>query len=106
MKKSDEPDSIHEVARDALDDEELARLLELAAGGECNQDAVDALQAVTIETLVADVVAAVRHARRRGQLPTGEDVGDAADKRRSCCERQNMRVMSLKSDPGGVIGMW
>lgn len=106
MKKSDEPESIHEVARDAIDDEELARLLELVGGGECNQDAVDALQAVTTETLVADVVAAVRYAQRRGRLPTGEDVGNAADQRRSCCERQGMRLMSGEFDDEGLIAVW
>ncbi len=88
MKGQDTDESIHEAAREAIDEEGLARVLELAAGEDCDDDAVAALHEVTADTLVADALAASGAAGWRGRGPTGEDVGAAAEKRRSCCERE------------------
>jgi hypothetical protein len=85
MEKPDDRESIHEAAREAIDKDELARVLELAADGEYGQDAAEALRENTADEIVANVLAATTHARRRGRLPTGEDIGDAADERRVCC---------------------
>lgn len=83
-------DSIYDAAHDAIDEEALARVLELATGEGCDDEAVAALHAITAETLLADALAAAGYARRRGRLPTGEDVGSAADKRRSCCDQNEI----------------
>lgn len=90
MKRTDDGDSIYEAAHDAIDEKALARVLELAAGEGCDDEAVAALHAVTAETLLADALAAAAFARRRGRQPTGEDVGNAADKRRSCCDQNEV----------------
>lgn len=97
MKKRDTNDSIFETARDAIDEEGLARVLELAAGEGCDDDAVAALHEVTADTLVADALAAARVAGWRGRYPTGEDVGTAAEKRRSCCERGSDEMYPLSA---------
>lgn len=85
MENSDDRNSIHEAAREAIDEDELARVLALAADGECGEDAVVALREVAADEIVADALAAARGARRRGRPPTGDDVGNAADERRECC---------------------
>lgn len=85
MTTPETPNDIHEAAREAIDEDALAQVLELAADGECEQEAVEALHEVVADTITADVLAAQRHARRRGRFPTPDDVGDAADKRRECC---------------------
>lgn len=88
MKKPNERNSIHEAAKKAIDEDDLARVLELAGGEECGHDAVKALQEVTAEEIVADALGAAAHARRRGRELTGEDIGGAVDERRSCCSQQ------------------
>lgn len=84
MSGEETPAQIHEVARQAIDEDALAEVLELTAGEACEADAVAALQEVIADEIVADAVAAAQRARRRGRLPTGDDVGDAADDRRVC----------------------
>lgn len=88
MKKPNERNSIHEAAKKAIDEDGIAQVLELAGGEECGHDAVEALQEVIAEEIVADALGAAAHARRRGRSPTGEDIGGAADERRSCCSQQ------------------
>lgn len=98
MKEPDERASIHAAAREAIDEDDLAQVLELTAGEEYEQDAVAALREVTADELVADVLAATAHARRRGGPLTGADVGDAADRRRlRCCQPEPLtQPTSLK----------
>lgn len=97
MGEPDDSISIHEAARDAIDEEELERVLEVAASGEYEEDAVEALRAVTADGIVADALAATAHARRRGRDLTGEDVGDAADERRACCSPPQSRHWEFQS---------
>lgn len=85
MTKADAQNRIHEAARQAIDEDALAEVLELVAGEECEQDAAVALREVTADEIVADALAAAQRARRRGRVPTCDDVGDAADERRECC---------------------
>lgn len=103
MKRPDIDDSIYELASDAVDEEELAELLEAVAGERCDDEAVAALHAVAVDTLLADVLAAAAHGRWRGGGVTGEAVGEAAERRRSCCEGdevQGMRPLSAKWEWG------
>lgn len=85
MEKPDDRNSIHEAAKEAIDEDALARVLELAAGSDCEQDAVEALREVAADEIVTDVLVATGRARRRSRLPTGEDIGVAADERQVCC---------------------
>lgn len=85
MGKSDDRTSIHTAAREAIDEAGLAQVLELAGAGGCGDDAVEALREVAADEIVADALAASKHARWRGRPPTGSDVGAAADERRDCC---------------------
>lgn len=75
--------STRDAARQAIDENALGRVLDLAAGEECDESAVQALHEVAVDEIVADAEAAARRARRRGRrVPTPDDVGDAADERR------------------------
>lgn len=89
MKRDDRDYTIHDAARDAIDEDGLARVLSLAADTkDCEDEAVAALHAVLADTLVADALAAAAAAQWRGRGPTGDDVGQAAERRRSCCEEE------------------
>lgn len=85
MRQPNAQNQLHEAARQAIDEDALAEVLELAAGEECEHDSAVALREVLADEIVADALAATQHARRRGRLPTADDVGDAADERRKCC---------------------
>lgn len=98
MKGSDDRTSLHEAVADAIDEEQLARALDLATDGEYEQDAVAALHVVAAEEIVAVVLGATDRARRRGRNPTGDDVGDAADDRQECCIRPPIDRYPLSFD--------
>lgn len=76
--------SIHEKAKEAIDEDVLAEVLEQTVGAECEQDVVEALREVTADEIVADARAAARYARHRGRGDslTADDVGNAAIERR------------------------
>lgn len=96
MKNHDQRETIHEAALDAIDEDGLERVLRLATGEErCDEGAVTALRTVTADTLVADALAAAAAAGWRGRFPTGDDVGDAAERRRSCCEDRDVGVPTV-----------
>jgi hypothetical protein len=99
MEKSDDRRSIHAAAEEAIDEDALAEMLELATGGEYEEGAEEALRAVAADEVVADTLAAAQHARRRGRPLTPEDVGDAADQRRDCCFQAPLH-------PTGLIVEW
>lgn len=87
MKREDRDYTIYEAAQDAIDEDGLARVLAMAADtDELDDEAVAALNAVATDTLVADALAAAAAADWRGRVPTGDDVGKAAERRRSCCD--------------------
>lgn len=87
MQEGDREDNIYDAARDAIDEDGLARVLMIAAETEdLDAEAVAALHAVLTDTLVADALAAAAAAQWRGRVPTGNDVGEAAERRRSCCD--------------------
>lgn len=101
MKRDDRDHTIFDAARDAIDEDDLARVLALAADAEdLDDEAVAALHAVATDTLVADALAAAAAARWRGRAPTGDDVGEAAERRRSCCDdkptEESMELKILK----------
>lgn len=102
MKRRDDDGSIHRAAYEAIDEDALERVLELAAGDDCDPEAVAALHTVAADTLVADALAAAGAAGWRGRFPTGDDVGDAAERRRSCCEG----TTGIKLEPKSAIGEW
>lgn len=78
-------DPMHEAAREAIDEAQLAEILEQATDGAYDEDAGRALREVLADEIVAISRAAIDRARRRGNPLTGDDVGDAADERLSCC---------------------
>lgn len=87
MKRDNRDYTIYDIARESIDEDGLERLLRMAAEtDELDEEAVSALHAVTTDTLVADALAAAAHAEWRGRAPTGDDVGVAAERRRSCCD--------------------
>jgi histone H3/H4 len=97
MENPDDYISFQTAAEEAIDEDALAEILERATDGEYDKDAVKALRAVAADEIVADALAAAKHARRRGRALSPEDVGDVADKRRECCTRgPPMEPTSLK----------
>lgn len=104
MKDRDRDDNIYDTARDAIDEDGLTRVLMMAAEtDDLDYEAVEALHAVVTDTLVADALAAAAAARWRGRLPTGNDVGEAAERRRSCCDDQ---PPSPPMVPTSLKGVW
>lgn len=87
MKKPDDRGTIHEAAKEAIDEDALAGVLELAAGEECEHDAATALREIATDEIVAVALGGAARARRRGRFPTADDLGDAADQRLMCCGR-------------------
>lgn len=104
MKRDDRDYTIYDAAQDAIDEDELARVLAMAADTEeLDDEAVAALHAVATDTLVADALAAAAAAGWRGRPPTGDDVGEAAERRRSCCnDKSPGSAMEFKS----LWGVW
>lgn len=82
MRKFDDDESIHRIARAAIDEEVLEELLEALSENEYEREAVDALTQVLADDIVCYLLQASNHARRRGRTLTGDDIGDAADR---CC---------------------
>lgn len=104
MKQRDRDDNIYDAARDAIDEDGLARVLMAAAETEdLNDEAVAALHAVVTDTLVADALAAAAAARWRGRDLTGDDVGEAAERRRSCCDDEPRGPPMV---PTSLKGVW
>ena len=100
MAKSDDSKSIHTAAEEAIDEDALAEILELATDGEYEEGAEAALHAVAVDEVVADAIAAAQYARRRGRTLSPEDVGDVADRRQDCCSRFPAR------EPAGLKVDW
>lgn len=98
MSKIADADSMHEAAKEAIDEAQLAEILEHAADGAYDEDAVDALEEVLADEMVAIVRSAIDRARRRGNQTTGEDIGDAADERVSCCGDRQRRWYPLMAE--------
>lgn len=98
MKDKDRELNLLEIAREAIDEDDIALMFERTTD-DCDYDAVRALQEVTAQMLVRDLLATVEHARLRGRDPTGDDVGDAAQRRRGCCmQPMEMQATSLLVD--------
>lgn len=106
MKDKDRERTLLEIAREAVDEDEIAEMFERTTGDDCDYDAVRALHEVTASALVRDLLAAVEHARLRGREPTGDDVGDAVERQRDCCGQtiSTQHAMMLSSDPD--YGAW
>lgn len=103
MKRDERDYTIYDAAREAIDEDGLAKVLALAADTEEPDDeAVAALHAVATDTLLADALAAAAAAKWRGRNPTGDDVGEAAERRRSCCDDERpegpMELKILKGE--------
>lgn len=99
MKDEDRERSLIEVARDAIDEDEIEAMFELTTDKDCDPDAVRALHEVTAKTLVRDLRISVEHARIRGRDPSGDDVGDAIEQFRGCCGQTTMQLSSLPTEP-------
>lgn len=84
MSNADDDRSIRSMAEQTIDEDALAELLAVTTEGEASDETVAALQAVVVDTLIADLLAATQYARRRGRTPTPDDIGEAADDRRDC----------------------
>lgn len=107
MSTSNTQDSIHNVARQAIDEETLGQVLTIATGEECDQAAVIALREIAVDEIVLDAIAAAARARRRGRhCPTEDDVGDAADERRQCCPGGFRTAQTLSASVGEDHTIW
>ncbi|MEF8799689.1 MAG: hypothetical protein V5A38_00200 [Halolamina sp.] len=87
MPTTETENAIYEAAREAIDEDALARGLEQIEDQEADPEAIAALHEITAESITRDILAADRHAKRRGRSLTADDIGDAADERRKsrCC---------------------
>lgn len=95
-----------QIARAAIDEDEIEEMLTLITDDDCDDDAVRALHEVTVKHLLRDVLASVEHARIRGRCPTGDDVGDAVEQLRDCSGRTKaMEYVALESSEP-VHGWW
>lgn len=104
MKRDDPDHTIYDAAQDAIDKDGLARVLALAADTEdLDDEAVAALHAVATDSLIADALAAASAAAWRGRAPTGDDVGEAAERRRSCCDDKPPGPPTV---PTSLKGVW
>lgn len=73
--------TIHEAAKEAIDQAALGRVLALAAREDVEDEARTALREITTDEIVAIALGGAAHARRRGRVLTADDLADAADKR-------------------------
>lgn len=92
MRKSDNGQSIHRFVKDAIDEDALAAILEHASDAECNQEAVDALHEVLADEIIDLAFGASRFARRRGRLPTGDDIVDVKERQCECFPQTHMMM--------------
>lgn len=97
MRKSENGRPIHRLARNAVDEDALAEILELASDEECNREAVDALRAIIVDEIVDLAFASTWYARRRGRHPTGDDVAEVKESRCECVPQTY--AMMLSADP-------
>lgn len=85
MKKDDDDQSMHRIAKEAVDVQVLARILEAAGGEDCEDEAAEALREVVADDIVWYALATATYARRRGQILSPQDIGNVADNRCGCC---------------------
>lgn len=97
---------MHEAAREAIDEAQLAEILERATDGAYEASAGHALREVLADELVAISRTAIDRARRRGNQLTGDDVGDAADERLSCCVDGPRHRNFLPEDREPAMSEW
>lgn len=81
MSNSEDYFEMLEQAREALDEEELAEILERGTDGEYDEDAVTELLEVVAKEILAVSGSAIHHAWDQDESLMGDHVGDAADQR-------------------------
>lgn len=70
--------TIHEAAKEAIDEDALARVLALAAGGKFEDEAPTALREIATDEIVAIALGGAARARRRGRVLSADDLAEAS----------------------------
>lgn len=85
MKDRDVDATIHQLARAAIDEDDLIELLEAVSDEGYDAEAAEALRQVAAEDIVRYVLRAAVRARRRARILTAEDIAEIAERDGSCC---------------------